>query len=148
MFGEQPRQCVAALLLGKGAVFKTDKPAFWSTVPAHFYLLVFPPQREAAVWTPRMFSASPAPFFFRSTGELLTLLAPYMAAPFSHAFNGSLLMCPVLALLFLTWTWCSSWDGFITCSLTNKWPGTLILSKHQKETSKCFNCGVGWDVQR
>lgn len=43
------------------------------------------------------------PFFFSlQTGELLTLLAPYMAAPFSHAFNGSLLICPVLALLFLT----------------------------------------------
>lgn len=49
-----------------------------------------------------MFSDSPALFFFLQTGELLTLLAPYMAAPFSHAFNGSLLICPVLALLFLT----------------------------------------------
>lgn len=42
------------------------------------------------------------PFFSLQTGELLTLLAPYMAASFSHAFNGSLLICPVLALLFLT----------------------------------------------
>lgn len=50
-----------------------------------------------------MFSDSPVLFFFLQTGELLTLLAPYMAAaPFSHAFNGSLLICPVLALLFLT----------------------------------------------
>lgn len=83
-------------------MFKMDKPAFRSTVSAYFYLLFFPSQREAAVWTPRMFSASPALFFPLQTGELLTLLAPYMAAPFSHAFNGSLLICPVLALLFLT----------------------------------------------
>lgn len=72
----------------EGAVFKMDKPAFWSIVSALFYLLVFPPQRETAVWTPMMFSISPALFFLLQTGELLTLLAPYMAASFSHTFNG------------------------------------------------------------
>lgn len=53
-----------------------------------------------------MFSDSPALVFSLQTGEPLTLLAPYMAAPFSHAFNGFLLIRPALALLFLTW--CSS----------------------------------------
>lgn len=38
------------------------------------------------------------PFFSLQTGELLTLLAPYMAAPFSHAFNGSFdVSCSCLA---------------------------------------------------
>lgn len=63
-------------------------------MPAHFYLLVFPPQRGAAVWTKDVFCFS-CPL---QTGELLTLLAPYMAAPFSHAFNGSFdVSCSCLA---------------------------------------------------
>lgn len=71
-------------------------------LPILFIVFVFSSSKRGCCVDPKDVFRFSCLFFFLQTGELLTLLAPYMAAPFSHAFNGPLLICPVLALLFLT----------------------------------------------